>query len=49
MSSAAARVIQLDEFRRRRDERQTMSHSTNASTPVVWYPVWVWVALWPVA
>jgi len=44
MSQAAA-VIDLEEFRKRREARPV---AVRASTPpTVWTPVWVWVMVWP--
>ncbi len=42
MSAQGARVIDLEEYRRRR--------AAKASRPpalVVWVPVWMWVPCWP--
>ena len=40
----AAEVINLDEFRKRRDARP----ATRTPSPApLWSPVWVWVMVWP--
>jgi hypothetical protein len=59
MSSGAAHVIDLEAFRQRvareargvsREGRKGVAAaSERATAPVVWYPVWVWVPVWPVA
>jgi hypothetical protein len=41
----AAEVINLDEFRKRRDA-QPATARTPSPAPV-WSPVWVWVMVWP--
>jgi hypothetical protein len=43
--SSAAEVINLDEFRKRRESRPS---STRSPAPMsLWTPVWVWVMVWP--
>jgi len=43
--SQAAEVINLEEFRKRREPRQV---SAGALAPMhLWTPVWVWVMVWP--
>jgi hypothetical protein len=46
-----ARVIDLDEYRRRRDARggRPAAPSTGEPVPVVWVSLWMWVpcAFWP--
>ena len=45
MSASVARVIDLEDYRRR---RTTKTQSTAAvSLPLVWVPVWVWMPVWP--
>jgi len=41
-----ARVIDLEEYRRRRDERRAAPEMSAWMPPVVW--CWVWVPFWPV-
>jgi hypothetical protein len=46
MSAQGARVIDIAEYRRRREAK---SASIPAVAPaMVWVPVWMWVPLWPV-
>ena len=43
--SSAAEVINLDEFRKRRESRPS---SIRSPAPMsLWTPVWVWVMVWP--
>jgi hypothetical protein len=44
MSQQGARVISLEDARRRRAEQQQKAQATQV---IVWYPVWFWVPLWP--
>jgi hypothetical protein len=50
-ASAAAAVIDLETFRRQRQERQRPARAAAARQPaVVMMPVWIaWVPVWPVA
>jgi hypothetical protein len=43
MSTQGARVIDLDEYRRRRAARSERPAATTAEAPVLWVPVWMWV------
>lgn len=43
---AQARVIDLDEYRRRRAEQRERTQPAMPA-PVMWVPVWVWVPVWP--
>ncbi len=48
MSVQGARVIDLQEYRRRREARRGAATSVPAVAPaMVWVPVWMWVPLWP--
>jgi hypothetical protein len=43
--SQAAEVINLEEFRKRRESNPS---STRSPAPMnLWTPVWVWVMVWP--
>ena len=44
----AAKVVDLEEFRRRRVERDrdSVRPAPVVLAPVVWYPVWVWMPVW---
>ncbi len=42
MSANSARVIDLQSYRQRRNQRATAP----APMPVYWVPVWVWVPVW---
>lgn len=42
----AAEVINLEEFRKRRETRPSPSRSP-APYVNLWTPVWVWVMVWP--
>jgi hypothetical protein len=44
MSHASA-VINLDEFRKRRESKPASARPLPA--PGFWSPVWVWVMVWP--
>jgi hypothetical protein len=46
MSGNEAKIIRLDEFRRRREEAQGKT-AQPAVPPIVWFPVWVWVPVLP--
>lgn len=56
MRTAAAAVIDLEEFRRRRQQEQAetqetapqgvMSQATSQHAPMVWCPVVVWAPVW---
>ncbi len=48
MSAEGARIIDLDEYRRRRVERSAQPPLALAP-PIVWVPVWLWVPVWPIA
>ncbi len=53
MSAQGARVIDLEEYRRRRDARRHQlptASAASASAPanLVWIPVWMWVPFWPI-
>ncbi len=49
MSARSARVIDLDEYRRRREEKRREAPAPVASLPqLVWIPVWMWVPFWPI-
>ena len=41
----AAEVINLDEFRKRRDAQPAATRTP--SPAALWSPVWVWVMVWP--
>jgi hypothetical protein len=43
--SQAAEIINLDEFRKRREPRASSPQSSAPMT--LWTPVWVWVMVWP--
>jgi hypothetical protein len=43
MSAQGARVIDLDEYRRRRAARREQAAPAPAIPPVLWVPVWMWV------
>ncbi len=43
MSTQGARVIDLDEYRRRRAARSDRPAAPPAAAPVLWVPVWMWV------
>jgi hypothetical protein len=47
MSTQGAQVIDLDEYRRRREAQSRERASTVFLSPVVWVPVWMWVPYWP--
>ena len=52
MSAQGARIIDLEEYRRRREARGEAGPSTSAprgalpAMPMAYYPVWVWVPIW---
>jgi hypothetical protein len=39
----ASEVINLEEFRKRRESKPAAVRAT----PPLWSPVWVWVMVWP--
>jgi hypothetical protein len=41
----AAEIINLDEFRKRRDAQPVAPRTPNPAA--LWSPVWVWVMVWP--
>ncbi len=44
-----ARVIDLDEYRRRREAQSERPATTlGPAMSVVWVPVWMWVPFWPI-
>jgi hypothetical protein len=46
--SQAAEVINLDEFRKRREPKPSSTRSPALMGPMsLWTPVWVWVMVWP--
>jgi hypothetical protein len=50
MAAWGARVIDLEEFRRRRaqrDEERETSRKATLPALCVWYPVWYWVPVVP--
>lgn len=55
MSAQGARVIDLEEYRRRREAqsqrpapmRAPLGMTSAAPVPIVWFPVWAWVPYWP--
>lgn len=49
MSAEGARVIDLDEYRRRRSQRNEPALPAVMPPPIVWVPVWLWVPVWPIA
>lgn len=44
MSAQGAQVIDLAEYRRRREAKQA---EAKGLTPIIWVPVWMWVPFWP--
>jgi len=49
MSARGARVIDLEEYRRRREEKRRATPAAPVlSAPMVWIPVWMWVPFWPI-
>ncbi|HVK63324.1 MAG TPA: hypothetical protein VM694_02555 [Polyangium sp.] len=46
MNQRSARVIDLDEVRRRRADEQRQK-AQSESVVLVWVPVWFWVPVWP--
>ncbi len=46
MSAQGARVIDLEEYRRRRAAKTDQRAATAEMPPVVWIPVWMWVPFW---
>ena len=46
MERQAARVIDLDEVRRKREDQRRKS-AQGAPVMLVYYPVWFWVPFWP--
>jgi hypothetical protein len=44
--SQAAEIINLDEFRKRREPRPS-SAARSPAPMTLWTPVWVWVMVWP--
>jgi hypothetical protein len=48
MSAQGARVIDLDEYRRRREAKRDLP-ALPGPVPVVWVPMWMWVPFWPMA
>lgn len=58
MSAQGARVINLQEYRRRREaqngnERHApmqaqVGMASAAPVSIVWFPVWTWVPCWPI-
>jgi hypothetical protein len=59
MNVQGARVIDLEEYRRRREARREapltgpavpgLALAPPKPVPVVWVPVWMWVPFWPMA
>ena len=47
MSAQGARVIDLEQYRRRREEARERT-APAAQPPMMWVPVWVWVPVWSV-
>ena len=48
MSAQSARVIDMEEYRRRRAAKTPRPGASNgAAAPLVWVPVWMWVPFWP--
>jgi hypothetical protein len=47
MSAQGARVIDLEEYRRRREVRSEQPAPMLPVPPIVWVPVWMWVPFWP--
>jgi hypothetical protein len=47
MSTQQARVIDLEQYRKRRESQRERTAPTML-TPMLWVPVWVWVPVWPV-
>lgn len=46
--SQAAEVINLDEFRKRREPKPSSNRLPAPMSPMsLWTPVWVWVMVWP--
>ncbi|MDI1428481.1 hypothetical protein [Polyangium sorediatum] len=46
MNQRSARVIDLDEVRRKRADEQRQK-TPSAPVLLVWVPVWFWVPVWP--
>ncbi len=49
MRATGPRVIDLEEYRRRREEKASTPAVAPGPTPVVWVPVWMWVPCWPIS
>ena len=47
MSAEGARVIDLEQYRRRRQAPREQAAS-GTFMPMMWVPVWVWVPVWSV-
>lgn len=47
MSATTATIVSFEEFRRRRAEAQAAAAAPATPAPVMWYPVWVMVPVWP--
>ena len=47
MSAQGARVINLEEYRRRREAKIARPVAAGLAAPLVWFPVWMWVPFWP--
>ena len=48
MSAQGARVIDLEEYRRRREaQNERPTAATEQAPAMVWVPVWMWVPYWP--
>ena len=48
MSAQGARVIDLAEYRRRREAKNERPAAAPEQAPaMVWVPVWMWVPYWP--
>jgi hypothetical protein len=47
MSAKTATIVSLEEYRRRRAEAQAAAAPATTPAPVMWYPVWVMVPVWP--
>jgi hypothetical protein len=48
MNAQGARVIDLAEYRRRREAKsERPAAPVGVSAPMVWIPVWMWVPFWP--
>lgn len=45
-SSAAARVLDLNEYRRRREEQRPLREREKPAVMPVWVPVLYWVPVW---